>query len=462
MRTADMQETPNRETTSGTSLDWSSRHWAITVLVISLLALGLRLYFVTTAVVDHPIRGDAVQYVMAAWNLLHHHVFSIAPPGSPVVHGDSYRDPGFPVLLALALSIFGETGPWYPTVLVTQALLGASTVTLLMVAARRWMPDVWVASAGLLMAVWPHSVTISDYLLTETLFGFLCALALFFLSTAADKQSNTRIAVSGICFGLASLTNMVLLPFAPLLSVAMLLMRRMSLKTAAILALSGLALPLMWQARNAQLTSTGTGASDRALLNLVQGSWPEYHSSWRTDILNPPAGNHVQQSIAGEYHALQDNLSEGLSMMYHRMALAPFRYLSWYASKPWDLWGWSIQVGIGDIYVYPTLNSPFVFNPPLRALVAICEALNPVLAFLACGGCIFSLRNKPRTPIIAAAISLMALYVTLVYSTLQAEPRYAIPFRGLEILLAGYGLWLIIEWIKARSESQRIKHLPQV
>lgn len=448
MHTFDSQEMQHPRTSSGLSAEWATRKWAIAVLGISLLALTLRLYFVTTVVVDHPIRGDAIQYVTAAWNLIHRHVFSIAPPNTPVIYGDSYRDPGFPSFLAIWLSLFSETGPWYLATLVAQASLGAATITLLMIASRRWIPDSWLVAAGLLMAIWPHSVTICSYLLSETLFGFLCALALFLLSTGATRQSYGWFTASGLCFGAAALTNAMLLPFAPLLAAAMFMLQPATRKYAIVLALSGLLMPFMWQIRNAQLPSTGHDASGRALLNLVQGSWPDYHSSWRAHVIyHLPDTDHVQQKIEDEYNVVRGNFAHGLSAMYSRMSQAPFRYLAWYASKPAHLWGWGIQIGDGDIYVNPTLNSPFMFNPVLRVMAAACEALNPILAVLAGWGCLSTLRNSRRAPMIALAISLMTLYVTGVYSLLQAEPRYAIPFRCIEILLAGYGLRRIVEWI---------------
>jgi hypothetical protein len=449
MRIFNSQKMQHSVAPSNQSIGWTNRQWTIAVLGISLLALVLRLYFLTAAVVDHPIRGDAIQYVTAAWNLIHRHVFSIAPPDSSLIHGDSYRDPGFPAFLAIWLSLFGETGPWYLATLLAQATLGAASITLLMIASRHWIADSWLTAAGLLMAIWPHSVTICSYLLSETLFGFLCALALFLLDIAANRLRYGWFTASGLCFGIAALTNAMLLPFAALLATTLFVLRPTNRRYAIALALSGLVLPFVWQLRNAQLPSTDHNASGRALLNLVQGSWPEYHSSWRDHVFNRlPDIDHVQEKITNEYNVLHGNITQGLVMMYSRMARAPFHYLAWYASKPAHLWGWSIQVGQGDIYVNPTLNSPFIFNPVLRFFEAVCEAFNPLLTALAAWGCFSSLLNSRRVPVIAVATSLMALYVTTVYSLLQAEPRYAIPFRGMEILLGSYGLWQIYKWIK--------------
>ena len=47
-------------------------------------------------------------------------------------------------------------------------------------------------AAGFLMAVWPHNVAIDGYLLSETLFGFLCALGLFLFSLAQGGRAGRQ------------------------------------------------------------------------------------------------------------------------------------------------------------------------------------------------------------------------------------------------------------------------------
>ncbi|WP_188794479.1 ArnT family glycosyltransferase [Dyella nitratireducens] len=434
----------------------SAGKWAFALVAIGALALALRLYFVTQAVVDHPIRGDAVQYLSAALNLILHHVLSIAHPSDPIVHGDSYRDPGYPIFLALWMTLSSKSAAWYMTTLIAQAFLGCATVLLLMQAAKGWLPDKWLLGAGLLMALWPHSITVCGYLVTETLFGFLCALSLFLLSKAARHQGFSWLIAAGFCFSLAGLTNAVLLPFAPLLAVMMSWLRRLDRKQAWVLALSGLALPFAWQIRNVQLPPSDQSAGGRAIINFVQGSWPEYQTSWATSYRrSDPIVGQTQLDIAREYATLQAHPSQGLAMMYQRMIQAPWHYVGWYFSKPAHLWAWDIQIGAGDIYVYPTLHSPFSYNPVLRMWVAACEIVNPILAVLAAWGCLAALLDRRNAPLLAMATALMALYVTAVYSALQAEPRYAIPFRGMEILLASGGLAQAGCWLRKTLQTRR-------
>jgi hypothetical protein len=134
----------------------SKPRWVLALLAITVLALFLRISFVLNTVIDHPIRGDAAQYFAAAWNLVNHHTLSIVQPGSPIISGDSFRDPGYPILLAFWPCIFGDTGPWYAATLITQALLGALCIPLLLSALRSWPSGRWLIGADLLMAIWPH------------------------------------------------------------------------------------------------------------------------------------------------------------------------------------------------------------------------------------------------------------------------------------------------------------------
>lgn len=428
----------------------SNLAWALSLLVVGALALGLRWYYVTHAVVYHPIRGDAVQYHAYAWNLAHKGVFSMAAPGTPGATPDSFRDPGYPVFLACLMKLFPGFDAWYAAVLTLQCLLGALTVVMLQDAGRGWLPDRWLIGAGVLMAVWPHSVTMTSYVLSETLFGFLCATAFWWLARGLRRPTVWRFAASGLAFGLAALTNAILLPFAALVAAALLWRRTVRPRVALVLLVASLALPAAWSVRNLQLPPAAS-SSGRALLNLVQGSWPEYHSAYRLAVSGDPQGQQIMQAIGQESDLMLAAPAAGARHMAARMGVAPLHYLAWYLSKPALLWGWSIRMGQGDIYVYPTVFSPYAENPVMRAMAAICQSINPLLMLLALAGLLLTMRRS--TPgAIGLPVAVLAAYVTLVYSVLQAEPRYNIPFRGFECLLAAYAGWSLTFWVAKRRK----------
>ncbi|MCK9366972.1 MAG: hypothetical protein M0P72_07485 [Metallibacterium scheffleri] len=49
------------------------------------------------------------------------------------------------------------------------------------------------------------------------------------------------------------------------------------------------------------------------------------------------------------------------------------------------------------------------------------------------------------------------LYATLIYAIFQAEPRYAIPFRGFEMLAAISALAALSRWVAARRATTSTK-----
>jgi len=450
-----MPNPPLQVSGDGSSGRYSNHEWGLALIVMALCALIIRYCYLTNAMVDHPIRGDATQYYSYAWNLLHHGTFSMALPGAKTVTADSFRDPGYPVFLAAWMEACQSPRTWYWVVLTSQSLLGVLTVIMLVQIARNWLPDRWLFAAGLLMAVWPHSITINGYLLSETLFSFLCAAALVLFVSAQRRSSINWMIASGLAFSLAALTNATLLPFAPLLALYAAIRHRVSARMAIALAASALLIPACWNIRNAQLLD-GASSNGRALTNLIQGSWPEYHDSYRKALRGMPEGVRISQAIQNEVDLTLAHPVDGLRLMKARIAGEPLRYFAWYLSKPFLFWDWSIRIGQGDIYIYPTYSSPFLQNPLLRALASLCRAANPMLLILMLIGCVGQLVSKDPHPTGEAA-ALLVLYATAVYSLLQAEPRYAIPYRGLEILLAASALWRLVQvttrWRDGRSSS---------
>lgn len=426
--------------------------WWLLLFFVGVFAFGVRFYYVTHAQVFQPVnqpnvRGDAVEYYNYAYNVAEHGVFSKAPPNTFPLVSDSFRDPGYPVFLAGWMKVFSQWDNWYAAVLLSQSLLSAMTVVLALALARRWVPMPWLAAAGLLMAVWPHSVAMSSYLLSETLFGFLAALGLLLLRIALEQRCAGWAALSGVGFSLAALTNAVLIPFAPLLALYLFVRKIANPLLCAGLVIGAIATVAPWVLRNNLLPAGESSSSERALINLVQGSWPSMHSAYQASMKHDPDGAIVMAAIEREAAAVKKSPTAGLALIGHRMGDHPGQYLRWYLSKPALLWDWDIRIGQGDVYVYPTRNSPFKTNAVFRAVSALCHALNPWLFALAIAGCLLALLPKQETPPDKATAALMLLFITLVYSTLQAEPRYSVPFRGLEILLATFAAYRVSDGI---------------
>jgi len=442
--------------------------WPLALFSLTMFALALRWYYVSTAVVLNPVRGDAVQYYSYAWNLVHHGIFSKDVPSAPAINPDNYRDPGYPLFLALWMKALGAGSTWYAAVLLCQALLGALTVTLATQLGRYWLPPSWAISAGLLMAVWPHSIAINGYLLTETLFGFLSALAMLLCARACRQVNPWWAIVAGLAFGAAALTNAILLPFAVLLAGFLGWRKLVPRRICLALAVGALLLPGAWAIRNTQITVPKSDGSsmDRALQNLVQGTWPSYHSAWRNSALGDAAtqarARVTLRAMDVEYNTLRVSPVKGTKAILQRLGEHPMQYAAWYLlQKPYQLWDWDIQIGQGDIYVYPTKNAPFQTSPAWIALAAICHAINPLLMFLALASFwvawsrarLYIARSAPANEAALVSVICLVMFATLVYTALQAEPRYSIAFRPFEMLLALTTLAGFNQWRQERRQS---------
>jgi len=426
-----------------------SEKWrcALVMAAIFALALLMRLYYVLHALGVIPIQGDAVQYFAYAWNLAHHGVFSMAHPGADVVVADSFRDPGYPLMLASLMLAIPDQGIWFGVVLLVQAALGAFTVLLAMLAGRTWLSLPALAGGGILMAVWPHSIAITSNVLSETLTAFLVTASVATL-TAACRTTGPRAyawtAAAGLLFAATALTNAVFAPVGPVVAIVLYFMQGKSSRTWAIM-LACTLLPLMaWQIRAATLPSADS-SSHRATMNFVQGSWPIYHDAYMLYSVGDPRGQAVLDAINVEYRTMLESPSKGLAMISRRMAQSPGTYMAWYAAKPWILWSWRIRLGNKDIYVFPVQRSPFQTDAAWRVVIAVCSAINPLVFVLAIGGIVATIRE--RRSIAAVVIAVVLLFCTAIYTVLQSEPRYGIPLRPCEFLMAataishGYSLF---------------------
>lgn len=444
----------------------SSNHgwrWWLLLLSIGLLAFGFRYYYLTHAQVLQPFydqqhaRADGVEYYAYARNLVHHGVFSKAPEGTFPLIGDSFRDPGYPVFLAAWMKIYPTWPSWYPAVLLSQGMLSALSVMLALYIGRQWMPIAWLAGGGVLMAVWPHNVSMSSFLLSESLFGFFCMLGVALLTLGVHRRSVAWTGVAGVGFALGALTNAVLLPFAPLLGLYLFFRRYITLAMLAWLLAGALILPAAWMGRNISLPpAMGVSSTGRALDTLVFGSWPDFYEALNASRRKDPAAVAYLDKVAWEVALINQNLMAGLTEVARRISADPPGYARWYLSKPALLWGWSIRLGQGDIYVYPTRNSPFEENVAYRAVAAVCHTINRLLFFFMLLGWALALWSRQKAPGSLTASTLLLAFITAVYTTLQSEPRYSIACRPLEILLATFSLYRITVWLSPKLRPTNI------
>ncbi len=450
-----------------------SRFVAIAAAIV-LLALLLRAFYLFDAKVENPIAGDINQYVLYAWNMTHADTFSSTLPSDGPIIPDSYRGPGYPAMLAVAIRLAGNAGlylraaghgrmalvaepaTWIAYTYVAQAILGALTVLLAIAVARFWLGRSPSLCVGVLTALWPHLISFTGVLLSETLFGFVLLLAVWLLLRAQRRNSVWLAAGSGLTFAAAYLVNPLIALF-PLVAGGALLFRRQA-QLAVVLVAIYLIGPSGWALRNAAIPRPAA-SYERAAQNFVQGSWPIYLDALNARFSNPIA-DAVYRSEADEEQAFLAKPSTGLRLMADRMKQRPGYYLTWYLlKKPFSLWDWGVHVGSGDIYFLVTPVSPFTHVPALKWMKAAFEMFNPLFFALALLATLVIalrfLRRSSKAGFAEGIIALLLLYLTAIHTVLQAEPRYSVPYRPEELLMAvTAAVWLVDRIVRRHGKNE--------
>ncbi|MCP5300457.1 MAG: glycosyltransferase family 39 protein [Chromatiaceae bacterium] len=401
---------------------------AFAIAFIFLAALAMRWWYMERLVIPQPVRGDALQYVRYANNIMDHGVFSRGTSTPP--QPDGYFTPGYPLFLVACIRSAKAVGvDPYQFLLSTQAVIGALTAVLTFLLARLCI-GLWASiTAALLTVLSPHLVSHGGYILTETLFGFLLALALYLFASGILRRRHARLIASGGVFGYAYLVNPIVM-FAPLLltPVALIFARPNQTDRRAIVV--GLLLYLAvfgaWQWRNkVEVAHEASGSADRIFWNFIIGMHSDYHEIWRKNPRDPnnPA-DLDRKALGGSYQALAETL-------WQRVRQDPGHYLSWYlVKKPLQLWGWDILIGQGDIYVYPVTQSLYSTSRLAWLSEAVMKSLHYWLVAAALLGLLYLWRDeRPATRLTLISLYVALVYISVVYVLLHAEPRYSVPLQ---------------------------------
>lgn len=231
-------------------------------------------------------------------------------------------------------------------------------------------------------------------------------------------------------FGCAYLVNPVIALFPVALSLVF--WREREAKFGITVLLVSLIAVAGWDMRNSVQSAAGDG---RAWQNLVQGAWPGYHdpATWWPSTA---AERETRASIEAEMDTIMEDHAAGLRRLGTRLAGDPGTYAAWYLlKKPYLLWEWDIRMGLGGIYTLGVLHSPLEHGILGRSTAAL-SMLNPILFVLAVGFAVVGFKQGGA----ASMAALFFLYITAVHVVFQAEPRYAIAYRPVEMILIAAAL----------------------
>jgi 4-amino-4-deoxy-L-arabinose transferase-like glycosyltransferase len=170
-----------------------------------------------------PLLAEMNAYWDAARRLL-------AGEGFHAGHGfRAFIPPGYVWFLTLIRALGGDT-LWAR---LAQAPLGALTAVAAFFYGRRPLGDRAAAAAAFIFALWPASLVMGDFLLTESLFTLLFVAG---LAVWADGASWRRAGLAGVLWGAAALTREQALYFFPFITICYFLIKRCKVAIKALVA----------------------------------------------------------------------------------------------------------------------------------------------------------------------------------------------------------------------------------
>lgn len=404
----------------------------VILLVIILVSVDLRFQSVVHTVVDEPIRADAHDYFTYAYNLQQHGVYSRTyTPGNELPKPDALRPPGYPLFLYPFMNATPDAAN-LNRILLAQALLSTITVVVGFLMARLFLPAVFALGAAALTALSPHLVTMNVYVLTETLFTFLIVLLIWWIGRSHARRNNWLWLVAGIVLGMATLTRPTMQYFV--IPLALYLFYQTGWRTAwrtTALVIVGMGLVVApWVARNL-ITLDRPGDNTLMISTLHHGSYPDFMynddprsfpAPYRFDPRTPEINRDTRSVLAEIERRFHDN---------------PSRFLHWYlVGKPQYLFDWDmIEGGVGDVFVYSVISTPYSYLPHFRLSHAIMKATHGVLMILGLIGVV--LVWLPKSPVAlsdnarftARLISVLILYYVAIHMIGAPYSRYSVPIR---------------------------------
>ncbi|MCE5248808.1 glycosyltransferase family 39 protein [bacterium] len=458
-RHRDRRKTENITPTPGKQKRFRTVHIALGIIFV--IALTLRIAYIRQTDIDTPIRADARNYVIYANNLVKFGTFSQEFP-SENPQPDSYRSPGYPLFIALSFLTDGEKG-FYPIVIYTQTVLSALCVVLTFYLGMQFLPVWYAFAASVLVAFSPHLVSMTSYVLTETLFSFVLLAALTFFHLAFRKHPYVFFTLSGLLFGYGYLINPTIVFFPFVLMFIILaengfnpgkILHGTVSRASLLFLVVYLLFPAGWQVRNIiSLPENAPKGSSRAMTGLVAGTvYPDF-------TYKDPRYKMYPYKEDDEFWKMTESFSHYRTVLFERFKQNPKRYLWWFLiGKAYYQLSWNLlEGGQGDVYVYPVVMSLYQKSEVADATRLIMKFLHPIIVLIIIAGLLFFI--KYRHAVFQGSFAETPLYVLscfvyffLIYFPFTNLPRYEIPLRPEMYLCSLAVAWSFMYF---RMNSQR-------
>jgi 4-amino-4-deoxy-L-arabinose transferase-like glycosyltransferase len=430
------------------------RNFKAAVLVLGLVGTLHGLIYIPFA---GPRLGDSPGYEAAAHAIRHgSYTTSLADvdvTGLPIPESaqgaperQSYRTPGYPLLLAAA-----EYGGARPLVLIfVQALLTGAGVMLVALTARRLWSEPAGLLAGALTALDPFPKHYVPRVLSEVLAGFLVAATAYVFVRAWQDRDRAWWALAGLATAALALTRPLFVLVAPLVVLAALLRRswRGALACAAACAL----LLAPWLAWEGDVTGRVSMASFGEGWNLLIAAHGEGLHRTAVEVERSPAYLRDFGSVhrfAPSAAALRTDPEAHPHYLAHADAeqrrLAEHLYWKRLRHEPLTVLGEIVYRGYFLWMAHEDWVQPRGFVWLLRAADWL------VLALATAGTAVaFRLGGAGR------GLAVFLVLFTLVNAVHHVEARYAMPVRGLYVAFVALALLAALDALRREPrEAER-------
>jgi 4-amino-4-deoxy-L-arabinose transferase-like glycosyltransferase len=410
---------------------------AVALIMVAILALGfgMRLQMVEQTEVDTPVRMDAADYYLYAYNLLRHGIYSRQTSATntsvrdkPVP--DAFRNPGYSLFL-LPFVEFPPTPAMIRHIVVTQAVISTFTILLAFGFLRAFLSRPWALAASIMVAISPHLIVFDIYMLTESLFTFFMVLVAYLMKRLVTNRTGGWAIITGIGLGCALLIRPTLMYFIFFLILAFFILfkRTQALRLLTFLVIGFSITYGPWIVRNL-VTLNAVSDSSLAAVTVQVGMYPG--AMYRSI----PESCGAPQKFDPDFDSNR-SMSSVLKLILKRFENEPVRHIRWYfISKPLTFFSWkTMLLGNNDIFVYPVLTSPYHHDRMFRFTYQVMHALHWPVIICALSAAIlvwFPSANKvfsDEAIIIPRFCSLLLMYFVLVHIAVTPTPRYSVPLR---------------------------------
>jgi len=352
------------------------------------------------------------------------------------------REPGYPVLLAGLILVFGTN--FFIAVKLLNMLLALATAWLMMrIAHKLSASQLQMLAAPLLFLFHPGTLIAESRGGVEIIFAFLITLFLLTIYKALEANRWLDYVIAGLVLGVTVLVRSTPMLFPFLLFGYLLVIRRKQVRATglvicrniALMVLAMLAVLSPWIARNYSLTGKFVPTASMLGVSAQAGQYISSHlgegKPWW--VLDREAGRERSHLAIAEGYSFKDGYDGYYQTFYKsedELKFSKFlmqRVIAEYKRSPW-LFVKSVTQNFFNFWFAGKTPEATITNVFVQLPYLVLALIGAVLAF----------RN--RQAVIVAPLLLFIGYIMAVHAPIIAQARYSMPLIPLVSILASIAL----------------------